>query len=404
MQTFTGIQYLKMDIAASFGLSDKTWGERLSWFADNEADLENLVKQADEPAQFLAGVMAYRKTLKGEASGYLCGLDATASGLQLLSLLAGCEQSASICNLLDTGRREDAYVTVHSHMNQLLETSVACDRKPVKSALMKHLYGSKAEPKISFGEDTPQLRAFYQTIDDLLPGADQLNKDLIGLWNDTALAHTWTLPDGFDVVVKVMDDVEHQVTFNGKAYTITEEVNRPVEGGLAMGANIVHSIDGMVVREMNRRCNFTANTVIAIQDLLESGCFGGRSAGRRKDLSLLRILALHDTSDFLSAAILEYLDELNIGHLDARMRQKVASLIDSMPMTSFPVLCIHDCFKFHANYGNDVRIQYKQILAELAQSNILSAIASEITGRTIHATKLSQTLPAKILASEYAIC
>ena len=60
-------------------------------------------------------------------------------------------------------------------------------------------------------------------------------------------------------------------------------------------------------------------------------------------------------------------------------------------------------FKFHCNYGNDVRIQYAQILSELAASNTLAAIASEITGHPITVAKASQELPAKILASEYAI-
>jgi hypothetical protein len=86
------------------------------------------------------------------------------------------------------------------------------------------------------------------------------------------------------------------------------------------------------------------------------------------------------------------------------MRSKLISLIDSMPATSFPLVCIHDCFKFHPNYGDDVRRQYKQILSELAGSNVLPAIASEITGRPITVKKASSTLPAMILASEYAIC
>ena len=403
MQTFTGTQYLQMDIASSFGHDDKTWNERLAWFHDNEHQLDKLTGQAEEPAQFYAGVRAYRDTLEGKPSGYMCGLDATASGLQLLALLSGCKLSASICNLINTGRREDAYNRTHAHINQLLNADNVLERKPIKAALMTHLYGSKAEPKKTFGEDTAELRAFYQAIDDLLPGADMLNRDLISLWNSDAYAHSWTLPDGFEVVCKVMDTDVHAVTFLGTAYEINEKVNRPMEQGLAMGANIIHSIDGMVVREMNRRCNYTLDTVNAVTELFGLGDVA-QSTARSKDLALLRILALFDMTGFMSAVIIEHLDVLNFGHLTEQHRAFLTRLIDSLPDRPFAIVCIHDCFKFHANYGNDVRHQYRNILAELAESEILSALASEISGRSINVKKLSHDLPALIRESEYAIC
>lgn len=61
-------------------------------------------------------------------------------------------------------------------------------------------------------------------------------------------------------------------------------------------------------------------------------------------------------------------------------------------------------FKFHANYGNDVRRQYMEILAELAESNTLSSVASDIAGRTITVKKISTRLPELIRESEYSIC
>ena len=35
MQIFTPKEYLKIDIANSYGLDTKTWDERISWFDDN---------------------------------------------------------------------------------------------------------------------------------------------------------------------------------------------------------------------------------------------------------------------------------------------------------------------------------------------------------------------------------
>jgi hypothetical protein len=407
MQQFTGKQYLQIDIANAFGKDKWTWDERLDWFKvywpTMQGNFVAACKEADEPAQALAGLMAYQAVLDGKPTGYLCGMDATSSGLQLLTLLSGCEQSARTCNLIDTGRREDAYTLAYEGVNRLLGTSGKIPRKDIKQAVMTHLYSSTAVPKRVFGEDTPELKAFYQVIEELFPGADQLNRDLMKLWNPEAMAHTWTLPDGFDVVIKSMITVEHPVTFLGTTHVVVKKEQAPQLESRCLPANIVHSIDGMVVREMNRRCNYTAETINAFQELFYNRVKGGQSTCRTKDIQLLRLLELAEIHGFTSAVIFEYVDESNYGLVSPGMRSKLINLVDSMPATSFPLVCIHDCFKFHANYGDDVRRQYRQILSELAGSEILPAIASEITGRTITATKGLLTLPEKIREAEYAL-
>ena len=66
-------------------------------------------------------------------------------------------------------------------------------------------------------------------------------------------------------------------------------------------------------------------------------------------------------------------------------------------------MCSTIGFKFHANYGNDVREQYMTILAELADSEILSSIASQITGKDMPVKKMSDNLSVLIYQSEYAL-
>ena len=63
-QSFTGREYLKIDVANQFGLDKENWNDRLAWFDENEANLEDLVKKAEEPAMYMAGVRAWRNICK----------------------------------------------------------------------------------------------------------------------------------------------------------------------------------------------------------------------------------------------------------------------------------------------------------------------------------------------------
>ena len=81
MQTnFTPRQYLQIDISNSFGLDKKDWSERLQWFDENQHQLESLLKQAETPALYYAGVMAWRDVNQGIPSGYPVSLDGCSSG------------------------------------------------------------------------------------------------------------------------------------------------------------------------------------------------------------------------------------------------------------------------------------------------------------------------------------
>lgn len=43
MQTFTGIDYLRIDIASNFGLDKLDWDQRIAWVNTHEAQLEVLL-------------------------------------------------------------------------------------------------------------------------------------------------------------------------------------------------------------------------------------------------------------------------------------------------------------------------------------------------------------------------
>jgi hypothetical protein len=64
---------------------------------------------------------------------------------------------------------------------------------------------------------------------------------------------------------------------------------------------------------------------------------------------------------------------------------------------------IHDCFVFSPDYLQVVQQTYREILAEIANSDLLSNILSEISGTYVPVTKLSIDLAKEILNSEYML-
>lgn len=255
---FTPMEYLMIDVASNFGLDKQEFATRIKWTQDNKAavyamldeveaawledrpQLPTLLDQADTPALFFAGAQALRKAEAGQPVSYPISLDATASGIQLLAILAGCRQSASICNVVPTGKRMDAYTHVYNRMTAALGSQGRTDRADVKSAMMTSFYGSTREPKRVFGEGE-LLELFYTTVEAEAPGAWELNVGLPTLWNPNAYSHDWIMADNFHVKVKVMAPTKEDILFEGSPVTVQFYENRPIPESRSLTPNLIHS-------------------------------------------------------------------------------------------------------------------------------------------------------------------
>ena len=412
MQSFTSLEYLKIDIASNFGFGKENWDKRIAWFDENEEHLvviptltasalkiHPLMKLADEPALFYAGLQAYVKAKAGQDIGYPISLDATASGAQILSVLIGCRKSASLCNVVFTGNREDLYKNVYQSMrDRLTENAATIDKESVKKTVMTSLYGSEQMPKNIFGEGE-QLTCFYETMETELPGIWALNTALLQLWQKDALSHDWVLPDNFHSKNKVMGKrTEYAQFFNGPVEVVTS-VNAPQEKGRSMGANITHSIDGMIVREMGRRCTYDRQKVKDLLFLLAAGSRAKPSRMRPQDDRLETILMHYVRTGYLSARVIDLLDPINIGMIGP---DALFGLLNTLPDAPFEVLTVHDCFRVHPNYGNDLRQQYAHILADIADSTILADIASQILQQEVCVEK-GDLDPAEVRSADYQL-
>jgi hypothetical protein len=397
MQKFTGKQYLQIDVASNFGLDKEEWNTRLAWFEAHEPHLEGMLDKAKEPALYFAAVQAWRAVQRGEPTGYPISLDATASGLQILAALTGDRKAAELCNVVSTGKREDAYTNIYNYMLDKIQGVAMVSRDQAKEAVMTSLYGSEAVPKRVFGTSN-LLATFFETMETLAPAAWELNQAFLTMWNPEALSHDWVLPDNFHVHVKVMTQEKHVVHFKDEPFDIFLDVNAPTDNGRSLGANATHSVDGMIVREMNRRCNYNPARVQQVRDALNDI---DSSATDEEDEEMVAILWNHyEQSGYLSARILDHLGWENIHYVRPEV---IWELINSLPAKPFEVISVHDCFRCLANYGNDLRIQYNIQLMLLAKSNLLGYLISQIMGRKVSIGKLDPTLYNDIMDTDYAL-
>ena len=277
MQTFTGLEYLKIDVANAFGLDKQTWEQRIEWY--NTIGYMEVSRNAKEFYMAEKAFAAIRDAKAGIPTGHVMYLDATFSGAQIMACLTGCLTTARNNNLVNTGKREDGYLNAQKVMNSLDGIDVQVSREKMKDPTMKKFYGSKAEPIKVFGEFTKEHAAFEKAMILCFPGAVDYLNDVAECWDSSAYAHTWTLPDKSIVKVKVKKGEYDEAT--GKTHGISRKIevdelgcsfthraflNEPTDRGTTLQANIVQGIDGWIVDEMHRRADAQGFELLSIFD------------------------------------------------------------------------------------------------------------------------------------------
>lgn len=412
MKFFTGYQYLLIDAATQFGLDKLTFEERIKWTEDNLYQLQALADQAECKPLYLKAVMALAKAELGLPTGHLVGVDGTCSGIQVMSVLTGCEAGARATGLVDPDVRADAYTACTEAMNVILGGNLVVPRSDAKQALMTSFYGSKAQPKSLFGEDTPELAAFYQAAKTIAPGAWELLQDLLASWQPYALSHEWVLPDGYDARIKVMTKKEARIEvdeLDGASFTYEFYENQGQKSGLSNAANLTHSVDAYILRSMHRRCNYDRALVEYAAGLIEIEMIA-RNLGQAMQPAdsqdpVCVYLEHFQRSTVADVVILPYLTPENTGYLSSKHLEALATIVNGMlQYQPFELVTIHDEFKAHPNNMNWVRWQYKEIMAELADSFLLDDLLSQIHGTTGYFPKLNHNLGDVIRQSNYGLC
>jgi hypothetical protein len=256
-----GMYWLKVDIANHYGLDKLSFDERVAFVDENEAILEAKADLAEESLLYIEALKAYRKAQAGEAIGHIVRLDATASGPQIMSVLARDEIGMRNLNVLGN-KRADLYTDIAKIMYENTKDSdiwkkfngdFAKIRKVVKKAIMTSYYNSEAKPKELFGEDTPELREFYKALDIVTPGARKIQKIINDCWSNERDCNSWTLPDSHTAYCPVTKTLESRLEIPEISAKIvyTHTVKRANDAEKrSLCPNVIHSIDAWICRQV----------------------------------------------------------------------------------------------------------------------------------------------------------
>lgn len=415
MKFYSGFEYLLIDLANAFGLDKLLFDERIQWAKDNMDQLEALADQAETKPLYIKALMAIRKAQAGLPTGHMVGVDGCCSGIQVMSVLTGCVEGAKSTGLIIPNHRADAYTATTVIMNEILGAGagVTVSRKDAKQSLMTSFYGSKKTPKDVFGEDTPELAAFYEAAQKVAPGAWELLQDLLASWQPYALEHSWKTPDGFDVRIKVMTKQEARIEvdeLDHASFTYEFYENQGQKKGLSNAANVTHSMDAYILRAMHRRCNYDRRQAEYVSRAIQMELIQRSMGMTDVDANLSNdkvdyYIAQYQRSGLADIVILPYLDETSVGALSTEHLQALAVILEGMlQYPPFELVTVHDEFKAHPNNINWVRWQYKEILADIADSNVLDDLLSQIFGMPVQFNRMAFNLGDQIRDGEYGLC
>jgi len=329
MTQFTGIEYLKLAIANSFGMDKSDWLTRLIWVEENIDNLITLAPDAAEPYQYIKAIRALEDACAHIPTGYCVGFDATASGAQIYACLSGCLVTGAKVNLVNDAIRHEVY----SDMAKAMGANIP--REDMKEACMTFFYGSRAVPERVFGVDTPMLAAFYNLLSVEMKGAYEVMNLLLDCQNHVGEEYAITAPDGhvayIRTQVKHMDTVSTSISMAGEEEWVMDYEH--MEFGFkykdkSIPANVAHLLDSWLVRTVILECK----------------------------------------------------------------------------KLGFEAYHVHDCYFCSPKYMNQLRLVYREALAQLAEMNYLDTIVGQLLGSNVSFGINGSKLAKEIRKSDYALC
>jgi DNA-directed RNA polymerase len=280
--------WLAFQCATTFGLDKSTMRERQEWVKDNldritrvaTDPIRNLSNwaDADEPWTFLAACDEYYHCViecDRSHTALPVAVDATCSGLQVLSGLARDASTARLVNVLPSDKPQDAYKVIAAEAAPHCPAAIRphMDRKTTKRTVMTVPYNAKPFSNRSYIREalkdkgvevekddlTATVKAVRNAMDVVVPGPMAVMKwiesEVSAAIKRGATELTWKSPSGFVVTQRLMKkevkriELELLGTVNLRVAVGDSGTVDIAHHKNATAPNLIHSVDAALLHE-----------------------------------------------------------------------------------------------------------------------------------------------------------
>ena len=248
-------EWIVISIANEAGYDKMSWEDRITLgkqllmdYIDGTYDPEYISEEDKKKGKKFDNFLLIKRlkeaknVIEGKGSVPTIYLDATASGLQILSAISLDINSGSKVNI-GTSERRDVYTDSANEFSEMFGLD-EISREDIKKPLMTYFYNSEAKIKELLGDDNAEL--FFDYLNEGFQGPVKVMNILRELY-EPSKAHVWILPD-MKIYVPTEKQVTESITCKGIGLPYTYYVNEPDNQWRSLAPNIVHSLDAWILR------------------------------------------------------------------------------------------------------------------------------------------------------------
>ncbi|MDC0644018.1 hypothetical protein OAP32_00410 [Crocinitomicaceae bacterium] len=389
---YTPIQYVQIALSNAAGF-EKTMSDnetKILWASD--LGVEGLEQfEAEDPMAYADALQAYKDALSGTPSGFICGMDAGASGAQMLAVLTGDLKAAIHTGLAKAEGRGDFYKAVVN----ALDSSLDIDPKDVKSAVMTALYMSEKIPEEVFGAEN--LALFEEALNECAPYVYELLVMVRTLHQDLQkTSYEWTMPNGYHVYTPTLvTDKLTTVEMLGGSFRYETKSIEYDESYKGLLANLAHSTDAFVSDEVGDRTGYDKDIVTMGLEVINKALAGAEVEADTKTCPSIRWI--NDMGMGKYRTIAQVLQQFTLPQLQAL--KELA--LDVLNWKSYPNFARHDEFCSYPAAMNEIRYHYQTVMSQIAASDLLSEILSSICDEVVEVDKID--ISAEVKAGNYGL-
>ena len=255
------IKWLYISIANEAGYDKENWSNRI---IKGKELLTDYINGSYDPTNVLEHKRLQEAVdlINGDKTDYpTIYLDATASGLQILSAISLDTNSGKKVNI-GTNTRRDVYVDTSNEFTDMFGLD-NITRDDIKKPLMTYFYNSNAKIKELLGNEVADL--FFDYLNDEFTGPVKIMNILRKCWTDNKY-HAWKLPDMI-CYVPVEVSVTEPIKYNDTELPYTYYVNQgDLDQWRTLAPNIVHSLDAWILRYVVNRFKENNKPISVIHD------------------------------------------------------------------------------------------------------------------------------------------